>query len=214
MGDLILAKKTGALTGTKVSSSVWRFVRCRMKFLFQTGKADPQRCKWLAKRYYLLPERDLNFRSLKSQRRSLTRLLVAVFVLISALLNTLYLPDVKWNSSWYLRNYGPGCKKPVSCTVVLWLFLTKNTWEYMLERESVNPFGCFSSFLFLTVDLTVGESGDLDIVTILKLIRLEGCSVVCSGRREWHEGGKRREQGAVSWIRAFVNFQKRRNSDV
>jgi len=58
------------------------------------------------------------------------------------------------------------------------------------------------------------ESGDSDTVTMLKLTRLERCSAVCPGRRERLEGGKRREQGAVSCIRAFVSFQKRGNSDV
>lgn len=61
MGDLILATKAGALTGTKVSPSLWRLVRCRVKFLVQKGKARLQKCKSLAKRFYLLPERCLNF---------------------------------------------------------------------------------------------------------------------------------------------------------
>lgn len=52
MGDLILADKVGDLTGTQVSSSAWRFVRCRMEFLFQTIKPSPQRAKWLDQMCY------------------------------------------------------------------------------------------------------------------------------------------------------------------
>lgn len=52
MGDLVLADKFGFLTGTEVSSSVWRFVRCRMDFIFQTRKVSPLKGKWLAEICY------------------------------------------------------------------------------------------------------------------------------------------------------------------
>lgn len=61
MGDLILAAAVGALTGTKAPPSLWRLGRCRMKFLFQKGKASPQKYKRLANRCYLIPDRHLNF---------------------------------------------------------------------------------------------------------------------------------------------------------
>lgn len=166
-------------------------------------KNTPTRCKWLAKIWYLLQERDLNFRSLKSQITSLTWLSVAVFVPISALVYTLYPPDTKWDSSWYVRNYGPGCKKT---SFLLWIFnapppkkkkktttktnkqknlkpqltnqLTKKTtkpWEDMLEGESIVTFWYFSYFFKQWIWEWV-ETGDLDIVTILKVIRLDECS--------------------------------------
>lgn len=134
-----------------------------------------------------------------------------------------YPPGVKCGSSRYFRN----CSPQLFSEPFGW-----KPWEDMLDRESVTSSCWFFARIFFSADFVLFwffllllsfslqwiwqwvENSDSDIVTILKLICLEGCNATCCGRRRWHEGGKRRERGAVPWIRAFISFQKRGNSDV